>query len=84
MLRQRRCRCQLGFDPPNLSKGWSYAGRAAPALPTRQRTPLPRPGLEVSAPRTGSGDRAVAPLWRGVSRGIACIRADASLFVRTR
>lgn len=74
------CQCQLGFDSPNLQQGQCERRRAAR---THEQTLLL--GLEVSLLSTGLRPQTRCLLSRrGVRGGMACIRADASLFVLTR
>lgn len=61
------------------------SGELLPALHAREQTLLLCLGLEVSLLRTGLRQPTRCLLFlRGVRRGIACIRADASLFILTR
>ena len=68
--------------PPARAVTW---GEQLVASQTREQTPLLLAGLGLSLLRRGLRQQTRGLLLlRGVRRGIACIRADASLFILTR
>lgn len=82
MLRQRRCRGRLGFDPPNLEQGLELRGERLQPCPRVSGPRSPAPGWRCLPRGQGQGTEPSPLSGEGLAGGSpASAQTRACLFV---